>query len=327
MAQGFPRSIPQSPIEAPGSEPYPEHELLWLSQRLRGELDLVFLVDATGSMGPYIQEVKQRLLDLVDALRASKLCRSLRLGLVSYRDHPPQDRSYTSRVSALTDDIDQIRCAVLELSASGGGDGPEAVTDGLFDVVRLNFRPGAARAVVWFGDAPPHGVEPEGDAFPAGCPCGHHWYAQAESCREMGIAVYAIGCLPGLRGFVGAEGVFRAVARASRGMFLPLREAGLLIPLIAGAAASELDKQRLDEHVADVWQAHAAALSATDDTERARWIASALKARGVKVREMRIASDSEGESSSAAPLLFREVVAEDVEGSLDRLRAQGRVAA
>ncbi len=321
--QGRAASIPQSPIEAPGSEPYPEHELLWLRDRIRGELDLVFLVDATESMDPYIDEVKRRLLELVDALRAAPLCRSLRLGLVSYRDHPPQERSYVSHVIGLTRDVEQIRQAASQLEASGGGDGPEAVTDGLYDVVRLGWRPDAARAVVWFGDAPPHGVEPGGDGFPGGCPCGHHWYAQAESCREMGIAVYAIGCLPTLRRFVGAEGVFRSVARASRGMFLPLREAGLLVPLIAGAAESELDKQRLDEHVADLWQAQAEALSATDEAERARWLAAALRARGVQIREMRL----ESESASEAPLRFRDVEARDVTGSLERLRLAGRVAA
>jgi hypothetical protein len=93
-------SLPQSPIEAAGSDPYPEHELLWLRDRIRGELDLVFLVDATSSMGPFIDEAKRRLIDLIDALHRSPLCRSLRLGLVSYRDHAlkrPRTRAGSSR--------------------------------------------------------------------------------------------------------------------------------------------------------------------------------------------------------------------------------------
>lgn len=314
---------PQSPIEAPGSEPYPEHELLWLRDRVRGELDLVFLVDATSSMGPFIDEAKRRLVDLIDALRASPLCRSLRLGLVSYRDHEPQEVSYTSRAVPLTSDVDAIRGAVAELSAEGGGDGPEAVTDGLADVVRLDWRPSAVRAVVWVGDAPPHGVEPRGDAFPKGCPCGRSFYAQAESFREMGISIYAIGCLPVLRKYTRAEAVFRMVARVSRGMFLPLREADLLVPLIAGAAAGELDKQRLDEHVAALWMENAPALRQSDEPERARWIAEALQSRGVRVREMGVA----GEIAAPLPLRFRDVSPEDVEGSLDRLRLAGRLAA
>ncbi|HZF51806.1 MAG TPA: VIT domain-containing protein [Polyangiaceae bacterium] len=316
-------SLPQSPIEAAGSDPYPEHELLWLRDRIRGELDLVFLVDATSSMGPFIDEAKRRLIDLIDALHRSPLCRSLRLGLVSYRDHAPQEASYASRVIPLTSDTASIRSAVLELVAAGGGDGPEAVTDGLADVVRLDWRSSAVRAVVWFGDAPPHGVEPRGDAFPNGCPCGRSWYAQAESCREMGISVYAIGCLPVLRKYVRAEAVYRTVARATRGMFLPLREAALLVPLIAGAAANELDKQRLDEHVAALWMENAPALRQSDEPERARWIAEALEARGVRVREMGRAEELEG----PAPLRFREVLPEDVEGSLERLRLAGRLAA
>jgi hypothetical protein len=106
-------------------------------------------------------------------------------------------------------------------------------------------------------------------------------------------------------------------------MFLPLREAALLVPLIAGAAANELDKQRLDEHVAALWMENAPALRQSDEPERARWIAEALEARGVRVREMGRAEELEG----PAPLRFREVLPEDVEGSLERLRLAGRLAA
>jgi hypothetical protein len=173
--------------------------LSFVSGREVGEIDLVFLVDETGSMGEYIEEVKQRLLEIIESIRVAPLCKSLRLGIVSYRDHPPQDHSFASRVVPLTDDINAIKKGVGRMQASGGGDGPESVTDGLYDIVRLDWRPRAARVVVWVGDAPPHGVEPSGDAFPGGCPCGHHWYAQAENAREMGIVIHAVGCLPTLR--------------------------------------------------------------------------------------------------------------------------------
>jgi hypothetical protein len=106
-------------------------------------------------------------------------------------------------------------------------------------------------------------------------------------------------------------------------MFLPLREASLLVPLIAGAAASELDKQRLDEFVASLWVDNTEALSKTDDAESTRWITSALRAKGVRVREMSIS----GEAYEAAPLCFRDVEEADVAGSIDRLRLSGRLAA
>ena len=316
-------TAPHAPVRTPGTEAYPEHELQWLSTRVRGELDLVFLVDATGSMGPYIQQVRDRLMELLDALRAAPLCRSLRVGLVAYRDHPPQERSFVTQVTALTDSLDAVRAAVLTLAASGGGDGPECVTDGLFDVVRLDWRAGAAKAVVWFGDAPPHGVEPSGDAFPEGCPCGHHWHAQAESCREMGVLVYAIGCLPTLRAYQGAEAVFRSVARTTRGMFLPLREAGLLVPLIAGAAEAALDGQRIDAYLEALLATQGHLLANVDDHERARWIAGRFRAEGLRARAM----VGDAERDGALPLKFREVSPVDVRASFARLRASGRLPA
>lgn len=311
----------QEPLRAPGSESYPEAELAWARQRVAGEIDLVFLVDETGSMGPYIEEVKRRLLELVEALKASALCRSLRLGLVTYRDHPPQDSSFVSRAVPLTEDIRAVRKGVEQMQASGGGDGPEAVTDGLHDLLNLDWRPGAVRVVVWVGDAPPHGVEPHGDGFPEGCPCGHHWFVQAESCREMGISVHAVGCLPGLRGFVGAEDVFRTVARTTRGLFVPLAQASLLTPLIAGVADRELDRKRLEEHIAEILREQQPLLQPAEDQERVRYVREVLASRGV--RRLDLGPDA---GAAATPLRFRELRDQDIQEGLDELRRLERTA-
>ncbi len=313
----------QIPIEAPGSEPYPEDELTWLEGRASGELDLVFLVDETGSMGPYIMQVQSRLLELLSAVKRSPLCKSLRIALVTYRDHPPQDGTYASKVLPFTDDFDTVSRAVNAMSASGGGDGPESVTDGLFDVVRLDWRRDAARAVVWFGDAPPHGVDRHNDGFPEGCPCGNHWYTQAESLREMGIAVYAVGCLPNLSHYAGGVEVYRTIARATDGTYLPLNAADVLVPLIAGAAATQLDKQRIDARVAAIVAEHLDALRATDEAERVRWLSEELRERGVRARAMRF--DEASGLGAPAPVVFRDVGPAEVAAALDRLRLGRRV--
>jgi Mg-chelatase subunit ChlD len=307
-------------LRSEDSDSYSKEQLDYATKKGVGELDLVFLVDETGSMGVYIEEVKRRLGEIIDALEEAPLCRSLRLGLVSYRDHEPQDSTFASRVVPLTSDIPSIRQGVERMQASGGGDGPESVTDGLYDLVRLDWRPKAARVVVWFGDAPPHGVEPSGDGFPQGCPCGHHWYVQAESCREMGITIYSVGCLPGLRGFAGAEDVFKTVARTTRGLYLPLTQAPVLVPLIVGAAESELDRQRLEEQIAEVVAQHEQALAQADDQERVRFVTDVLKQEHVRPRAMVY---EEGQSGPP-PLKFREILPEDVEAGLDGLRRAGR---
>jgi hypothetical protein len=138
----------------------------------------------------------------------------------------------------------------------------------------------------------------------------------------MGISVYAIGCLPVLRKYVRAEAVYRTVARATRGMFLPLREAALLVPLIAGAAANELDKQRSTS----TWR------PSGWRTRRPSGRATSPSAPGGSPRPWRRggAGPRDGraeELEGPAPLRFREVLPEDVEGSLERLRLAGRLAA
>ncbi|UQA62535.1 VIT domain-containing protein [Polyangium aurulentum] len=311
---------PKAPWQSKDSDAYSPEMIARAKAQGVGELDLVFLVDETGSMGAYIEEVKQRLLEIIDALKSAPLCKSLRIGLVSYRDHPPQDRSFASRVVPLTDDIAAIRAGVERMRASGGGDGPESVTDGLYDLVRLEWRPRAARVVVWVGDAPPHGVEPSGDAFPSGCPCGHHWYAQAENAREMGVVIHAVGCMPALLGFVGAEEVFKTVARTTRGLYLPLEQAPLLIPLITGVAETELDKQRIEEHVAEVLARHQKELEPADDQERVRFVTEVLQ--GANVRPRGIVYDPA--RNGPAPLKFRDITPVDVEEGIERLRRVGR---
>lgn len=319
VPQGQASSSPSDLLRGRGSVGYSASELQWLSTSMRGELDLVFLVDATGSMGAYIAEVKRHLLALLSALQASPLCKSLRVGVVSYRDHPPQEFSYVTRVTALGDDFAVLERAVTALAASGGGDGPEAVTDGLFELVKCDWRPHAAKAVVWFGDAPPHGVEPSGDGFGSEDPSGRHWFTQAESCLEMGIAVYAIGCLPGLRGFKGAEAVFRTVARATGGMYLPLREAQLLVPLMCGAAETTLDGQRIDAHVLRVKSAHESALQGVGRDERAAWLTELLTREGVQARDLMYEESRPAEYS----MQFRPLTEDDVLGALDRLQLMG----
>lgn len=59
---------------------------------------------------------------------------------------------------------------LASLSATGGGDGPEAQADGLYDAVHAQWNPKATKVAVLITDAPPHGIGEAGDGFPKGCP-------------------------------------------------------------------------------------------------------------------------------------------------------------
>jgi hypothetical protein len=151
-------------------------------------IDIVFCCDTTGSMGGYIEKSKTTIKKIVQTAKESK--RSVKFGFVAYRDHPPQDTSYVTRLNDLTDD-----CSLLSflgtVTADGGGDGPESVLDGLNDSInKMSWRPESLRYIFHIADAPPHGREYTGgvgDGFPSGCPCGLRIETLASSLKTKNI--------------------------------------------------------------------------------------------------------------------------------------------
>jgi hypothetical protein len=116
-------------------------------------IDVVFVVDATGSMDWAIAEVRLRIADIVDAVRS--LVPLARFGVVAYRDH--DDPEFLTRQQPLTFSLVKLRRFLDALEARGGGSFQEAITAGLEVAARdAGWRPGAKRVVVIIGDAPPH---------------------------------------------------------------------------------------------------------------------------------------------------------------------------
>ncbi|HTE06879.1 MAG TPA: vWA domain-containing protein, partial [Planctomycetota bacterium] len=119
--------------------------------RQRG-LDLVFVVDATASMGKFIAQARATIDEIIADVSA--VVPDLRLGVVAYRDRPSD--AVTQSV-ALTDDRYRIHNFLADLDAVGGGDFEEAVEEGLRVAIEEQpWRPGARRVLVLVGDAPPH---------------------------------------------------------------------------------------------------------------------------------------------------------------------------
>lgn len=81
----------------------------------------------------------------------------MRLAVIAYRDHPPQDVSYITKQLPFTSDIGQVKDFLKTLYASGGGDGPEAVTAAMKEALELDWRENASRITLLIADAPPHG--------------------------------------------------------------------------------------------------------------------------------------------------------------------------
>jgi len=115
-------------------------------------LDVVFVIDATGSMGWLIDEVKQRVHFLAQWIR--ELVPVTRFGVVAYRDE--DDPEFLVRVQPLTLNASKVYRFLDDLEARGGGDVPEGLHAGLAAAVeQAGWKRDARRVIVALGDAPP----------------------------------------------------------------------------------------------------------------------------------------------------------------------------
>jgi hypothetical protein len=67
-------------------------------------------------------------------------------------------------------DVGSVVSNLASLTATGGGDGPEAQSDALSDAYKADWSDKATKVVVLITDSPPHGIGEDGDGFPKGCP-------------------------------------------------------------------------------------------------------------------------------------------------------------
>lgn len=107
-------------------------------------------------MGSYIASATANIERICDAILASVSSEdSLRVAVVAYRDHPPQDVSYVTKTLPFTSDVSSMKEFLNSLYASGGGDGPEGSNASMQAALELEWRPNASmmtvRRVVDFG--------------------------------------------------------------------------------------------------------------------------------------------------------------------------------
>lgn len=121
----------------------------------RAQLDLVFLIDATGSMGDEIDKLKASMHAIAAEVARLPARPDVCFGMVAYRDYGDE---FLIRSHDFTNDLSSFQTALNRLQANGGGDYPEALNEALHDTVHsLSWRgDGTTRMVFLVADAPPH---------------------------------------------------------------------------------------------------------------------------------------------------------------------------
>jgi len=215
-------------------------------------LDLVFIQDCTGSQGSYISSATKNIEEICAHIFESGKLQShedLRVGLVAFRDHPPQDHTYITKNFGFSSDISKVQKDLSGLYASGGGDGPEAITAAMAETLNMDWREYASKMIVLIADAPPHGIGEYGDGFDEGSPDGHDPLQLARAMAGRGITLFFVACEPALSGYSYATDFYQAITGITSGLMLPLTTADLLAHAIVGSVLENLDMERLVREV------------------------------------------------------------------------------
>ena len=148
-------------------------------------VEVVFVLDTTGSMSGLIAAAKEKIWSIANTLASADPVPAIRMGLVGYRD---RGDAYVTTTVPLSGDLDAVYSRLMQFQADGGGDAPESVNQALHEAVTKAgwSKPGknVYRVVFLVGDAPPHMDYQDDVPF-------------AQSCRlanQKGIIINAIQC-------------------------------------------------------------------------------------------------------------------------------------
>jgi hypothetical protein len=185
-----------------------------VSEKVRPQVDVVFALDTTGSMGGLIEGAKRKIWSIANQLQSGQPKPDVRIGLVGYRDLGDE---YVTRRFPLSEDMEDVYSNLRQFRADGGGDTPEHVNRALADAVRrMQWREGqnVLRLIFLVGDAPPH----EGR---------EGLYSRdltAEAARK-GIVVNAVRC--GSQS--DTEAAWTRIAAATGGMYSSVQQDGAMV--------------------------------------------------------------------------------------------------
>ncbi|KAH7226202.1 hypothetical protein BKA60DRAFT_555652 [Fusarium oxysporum] len=116
--------------------------------------DLLFLMDTTSSMGPFIAAAKEQVKKIMQDITETFYNEAeVRIAVVSYKDHC--DKNHIQFID-FTTDVEKVRGFIDKLKARGGGDAPEDVLGGIQQAINASWK-NQTRCIIHIADAPPHG--------------------------------------------------------------------------------------------------------------------------------------------------------------------------
>jgi hypothetical protein len=130
-------------------------------------VDVMFLLDATGSMGDEIDQLKSSIDSVAARLSSLDSAPDIRFAMTLYRD---VDDTFVTSTFDFTSDVEAFRAALSDVVADGGDDYPEALDEGLAESLKAPaWRDPSTTIQLMFlvADAPPQvGRQLQGNGYP-----------------------------------------------------------------------------------------------------------------------------------------------------------------
>ncbi|KAJ4459362.1 putative Alpha-protein kinase vwkA [Paratrimastix pyriformis] len=265
------------------------------ASRSKPDIDHRCLVWSRKTTRTYIKGVQENLNKIVSQISSSGSVDSLRIAVIKYRDHPPQDSTFVTQVVDFTSDLTAIRAAIGSMSPEGGGDGPEAVTAAFKDALALSYRDSAPKIIIFIADAPPHAIGEGGDGFPDKDPAGCDLLELIQSFEAKKLIVHAVGCEPAISQYQYARDLFKAIAERTGGRYVTLANVAILSTIITGVALEEVSLAQVQDSVNQAVQ---------EEVPPGRG--------GVCSHQLQVDSVHEANSDASRVRLFLEMLAADI---------------
>lgn len=168
-------------------------------------LDILFVMDTTGSMGEEIARLKSTMEIIHANVSSLRPKPDVRFGLVLYKDRGDE---YITQTVPFTRSLEEFRAALEPVTADGGGDGPEDLESALDVAVReMDWTPKGLRLAFVITDAEAH------------LDYGHRfsYIDAAREARVKGIRIHTIGTggLP-----IEGEYLLRQVSQLTDGKYI-----------------------------------------------------------------------------------------------------------
>ena len=157
-------------------------------------LDIMFIMDLTGSMSIWLNEAKKNIKKIREEIYDNNPGSKIRISFIGYRDFidEKEERKYDN--IEFTENLEEFNNFLSKLDCSGGGDEPEDVVGALQQALNMKWESNAKYAVL-VADAPCHGKNYHNisyDKFPNGDPSGVKLEDVMRQLYEKKITFYCI---------------------------------------------------------------------------------------------------------------------------------------